>query len=75
MRLTSGQVTAIAHAGNYSYFLMKGETRLALLEAYRCTERFETPGQPLTVRIGWSSATGWATSAPRRVSTTGPTFL
>jgi hypothetical protein len=45
--LTSGQVVAIAHAGNYSYFLMKDEVRLALLEAYRCTERFPALGVQL----------------------------
>jgi len=45
--LTSGQVVAIAHAGSYSYFLMNDEVRLALIEAYRCTERFPALGVQL----------------------------
>jgi hypothetical protein len=40
-------VAAVGHAGNYSYFLMNDEPRLALLEAYLCTQRFPMLGVQL----------------------------
>ncbi|QDQ09411.1 hypothetical protein [Streptomyces spectabilis] len=45
--LTDEEVAAIGHAGNYSYFLLNDESRLALREAYRCTERFPALGVQL----------------------------
>ena len=45
--LSAEQVAAMGHAGNYSYFLLNEEPRLALQEAYRCTERFPALGVQL----------------------------
>lgn len=45
--LSAQRVAAIGHAGNYNYFLLNDEPRLALLEAYRCTERFPALGVQL----------------------------
>jgi hypothetical protein len=45
--LKAEEVAAIGHAGNYSYFLLNDEPRLALIEAYSCTERFPALGVQL----------------------------
>jgi hypothetical protein len=45
--LKAEHVAAIGHAGNYSYFLLNSEPRLALSEAYLCTERFPALGVQL----------------------------
>ncbi|MEV4704460.1 hypothetical protein [Actinoplanes sp. NPDC049316] len=66
--LTAEQVAAIGHAGNFSYFMMNGETRLALREAYLCTERFPALGVQLFPPELFSrdySATGRAMVARR----------
>ncbi|GLI03370.1 hypothetical protein Pa4123_86480 [Phytohabitans aurantiacus] len=66
--LSAQQVTAIGHAGNFSYFMMNGEVSLALLEAYRCTERFPALGVQLFPKAVFSrdySATGRAMVARR----------
>jgi hypothetical protein len=37
---TVDQIRALGHVGNFYYFVLRDDPRLALLEAYRCTERF-----------------------------------
>ena len=66
--LSAEQVAAIGHAGNFSYFMLNGELRLALLEAYRCTERFPALGVqlfPVGIFSRDYSATGRAMVARR----------
>ena len=40
IELTRDQVRALGHLGNYWYFLLTGEGRLALAQVYRCTRDF-----------------------------------
>jgi hypothetical protein len=42
--LSAAQVAALSHLGNFHYFILRNEERLALIEAYSCTEKFPALG-------------------------------
>jgi hypothetical protein len=41
---TASEAQALGHLGNYHYFILRGQHREALLEAYSCTEKFPALG-------------------------------
>jgi hypothetical protein len=43
-QISAEQVVALSHFGNYHYFLLRDQREHALLEAYRCAERFPALG-------------------------------
>lgn len=45
--LSSDEVSALGHFGNYHYFLLRGEQDQALIAAYRCTEQLPALGMQL----------------------------
>jgi hypothetical protein len=41
---SAAQVAALGHLGNFHYFVLRNEEKLACLEAYSCTEKFPALG-------------------------------